>query len=445
MNIETPPAPPAPAIVDQLRPLTPAKIEALVKSMTVRELRTVLGSWEMWALPYQRLPTGDWRRWVFRAGRGTGKTYTGSSTTNWVAGQKRLVKHGEIAIVGRTHADARFTMVEGPSGILATAPPGNVPKWEPGNGLLTWPKTGAKGRIFSADKPQGLRGPNTSWVWADEPAHWPDGEKTWWEVIEPGLRIGWARAMLTTTPLPASFLRKLEDDPMTVVTRASTFDNAFLPKEVRELFRKHYEGTRVGRQELLGEYLTENENALWSQDDIDRTRVPKAPGDLRRIVVAVDPAVTAHKDSDETGIVVCGIDRERHGYVLADKSGRCSPHQWAKLAIAAYLRFDADCIVVEVNNGGDLVEAAIRAVDPRVKVKSVRASRGKVTRAEPVAALSERGLIHHVGNFPKLEEQLTGWDPSFSKSPDRLDAYVWGFHELLLQSNRPAGPLRAYL
>lgn len=441
-------APPVPEIVRQLQPLTRKKIDTLVRSLTDDELQTVLGSWDLWALPYQRIPAGDWRRWIFRAGRGTGKTYTGASTTNDVAADRKKIGRGEISIWGRTHADARFTMIEGPSGILATAPPNFRPKWEPGNGLLTWPNK-VKGRIFSAEKPEQGRGPNASWVWADEPAHWPDFEKTWWEVIEPGLRIGWSRAMLTTTPLPMSPIKALEEDARSVVTRASTFDNAFLPREVRELFRAHYEGTRIGRQELLGEYLTENENALWSNDTIDATRVrPSDVPDLRRVVVAVDPAVTAHKNSDETGIVVAGVDstgREGRGFVLADHSGIYTPHAWAKRAIAAYIRHDADAIIVEVNNGGDLVEANIRAVDPRVKVKQVRASRGKVTRAEPVAALSERGRIHHAGHFPELEEQLTTWDATMSKSPDRLDAYVWAFHELMLQSDRPAGPLRAYL
>ncbi len=434
---------PMPEIVRRLLPLTPDKIAKIVESMEVDELDTVLSDWSLWRLPYQTLPPGDWRRWIFRAGRGTGKTHTGAATTNDVAADRTKIKRGEIALWGRTHDDVRFTMVEGPSGILATAPRNFRPKWEPGNKLLTWPN-GVKGRIFSADKPEQGRGPNAAWVWADEPAHWPNFAKTWWEVIEPGLRAGWARAMLTTTPLPASDLRALEDEPGTVVSRASTFDNAFLPKEVRDLFRAHYEGTRIGRQELLGEYLTTNEHALWDFDNLEANRVKDAPT-LRRIVVAVDPAVTAHKDSDETGIVVCGIDSTKHGYVLADKSGTYSPHAWAKQAIAAYLRYDADCIVVEVNNGGDLVAANIRAVDPRVKVKSVRASRGKVTRAEPVAALYERNLVHHVGVHDTLETQLTSWDASMSKSPDRLDALVWGFHELLLQSDRPAGPLRAYL
>jgi phage terminase large subunit-like protein len=251
--------------------------------------------------------------------------------------------------------------------------------------------------------------------------------------------------MLTTTPLPASELKDIEELGDTVTTRAATFDNAYLSKTVRDGLRAHYEGTRMGRQELLGEYLPANENALWTPESIDDNRVKRAPKDLRTVVVAVDPAVTANADSDETGIVVAGVDERGHGYVLADKTLRGSPLQWGKMAVAAHHRWHADRIVPEVNNGGDLVVQNIRGLDPRVRVTPVRASRGKVTRAEPVAALYERGLIHHVGDFPELEDQLTTWDPTSNKSPDRLDALVWAFHSLLLSDKRPAGPLRAYL
>ena len=433
-----------PEIVTRLGPLTDSKIKALLGSLDLEEATAILSDWRLWRLPYQELPTGDWRRWVFRAGRGTGKTYTGAKTTNEVARDRSKIKTGEIGIIGRTHADARFTMVEGPSGILATAAPDFRPVWEPGNGLLTYPN-GVRGRIYSADKPESLRGANWAWLWADEPAHWTDFSKTWWEVIEPALRVGWARAMLTTTPLPMSTLRALELEPGSVTTRARNFDNVYLAKSVREGLRDHYAGTRIGRQELDGEYLSTNENALWKTESIEDHRVKVAPVDLIRVVVAVDPAVTSNKNSDETGIVVAGIDGDGHGYVLDDKTLKGTPLQWGKMAVACHHRWKADRIVPEVNNGGDLVVQNIRGLDSRVRVTPVRASRGKVTRAEPVAALYERGLIHHVGNFPELEDQLTSWDPTSSKSPDRLDALVWAFHALLLSDKRPAGPLRAYL
>ena len=433
-----------PEIAERIGGLSPDKIKALVGVLSPEDAMTILSDWRLWRLPYQELPPGDWRRWVFRAGRGTGKTYTGARTTNEVARDRDKIRTGEIGIVGRTYSDARYTMVEGPSGILSTAPADFRPVWEPGNGLLTWPN-GVRGRIFSADKPETMRGPNWAWIWGDEPAHWPDLEKTWWEVIEPAIRVGWARAMLTTTPLPASALEKLEAEEDTVTTRAATFDNSYLAKAVRDGLKRHYEGTRIGRQELYGEYLSANENALWSHETIENFRVKQAPAELRRVVVAVDPAVTANASSDETGIVVCGIDDAGHAYVLADRSLRGSPLEWGKAAVACHHRYKADKIVPEVNNGGDLVVSNIRAIDGRVKVEPVRASRGKVTRAEPVAALYERGLVHHVGAFSELEDQLTSWDPTQSKSPDRLDALVWGLHSLMLADRRPAGPLRAYL
>ena len=431
-----------------LQPLTRAKLESVVSTLSAAEVHAVLSDWDLWSLPYQRLPPGKWRRWLLRCGRGAGKTHTGGAVTNNVARDRSKIKTGMIGIIGRTNDDARFTMVEGPSGILATASPDFVPKWEPGNKLLTWPN-GVKGRLYSADKPEQMRGPNFSFVWGDEPAHWPDAEDTWWKVIEPAIRIGWARAMLTTTPIRDPFLRKLEEDENTITTRASTYDNPYLPAEVVALFRKHYEGTTVGRQELHGEYLDESEFALWSLKLIDDFRVHRTPVPFDRVVVAVDPAVTAHAKSDETGIVVVGKNLG-HSYVVQDKSLVGTPLEWGRRAVSAYHRWSADVVVCEVNNGGDLVKANILAIDPRVNVKMVRASRGKIVRAEPAVALYERGLVHHVGLHSGLEDQMVSWEPlktfgrNSSKSPDRVDALVWALYELYLDET-VAGPLRAYL
>jgi len=440
-----------PAIVEHLAPLTKAKLDFLVKSLTTEEMQLLLSDWGMWSLPYQQLPPGEWRRWLLRCGRGAGKTHTGGATTSKVARDREKIKNGEIGIIGRTHADARFTMVEGPSGILANSPPDFRPRWEPGNAILTWPN-GVKGRLYSADKPEQMRGPNWSWVWGDEPAHWPDFDNTWWKVIEPALRIGWARAMLTTTPIKDPALKKLEAEPDTVLTRASMFDNPYLSEKVKSAFRRRYEGTRVGRQELEGEYLDESEFALWNIDMIDAYRVKRAPLPFRRVVVAVDPAVSAHEKSDETGIVVVGQGDDGHAYPVQDRSLKGSPAEWGRRAVAAYHRWDADVIVCEVNNGGDLVESNILAIDGRVNVKQVRASRGKVVRAEPAVALYERGMVHHVGELAHLEDQMVSWEPSKAygaarhkiKSPDRLDALVWALYELYLDEQH-AGPVRAYL
>lgn len=423
---------------------TQGTMRRFIESHDPDEVKAFLADWDLWRLPYQVMPEGKWRRWILRCGRGTGKTHTGARTTSEVARDRQKIKTGEIGIIGRTHADARFTMVEGPSGILAQAPVDFRPAWEPGNSVLTWPN-GVRGRLFSADKPEQMRGPNFAWIWGDEPAHWPDGETTWMEVLEPALRVGWARAMLTTTPIPGTWLSKIEALDDTEVTRASTFENSYLAKGVRDGYRKMFEGTRTGRQELYGDILEDNEKALWNGPELEQHRLHRMPVDAKRIVVAIDPAVTANKNSDESGIVVCALGTDGHGYMLADRSGIHTPAAWAKVALAAYSRFRADLILGEVNNGGDLVEANIRAADDRANFKAVRASRGKVTRAEPIAALSERGMIHLVGNFPVLEEQLTQWDPSKAKSPDRLDAFVWGFTELMIAENDKAGPISAYL
>lgn len=433
-----------PDILQSIRGLTLDKIDSYVDSMTESEAVSALSDWSLWRLQYQEVPRGEWTRWILRCGRGSGKTYTGARTTNEVARDKSKIRSGEIGIIGRTYSDARFTMIEGPSGILATSTPDFRPRWEPGNGLLIWPN-GVRGRVFSADKPESMRGPNLSFVWGDEPAYWPDLYRTWIEVIEPALRVGCMQALLTTTPKRNPDLQKIEKLPGSVTTRASTFDNPYLPRVARTRLREIYEGTRAGAQELRGEYLSENENALWTYDDIEIHRVKKIEtGLLRRVVIAIDPAVTAHEGSDETGIIVAAAGLDGHGYVIADRSLKASPLGWARSGVAAFHRFSGDLIVGEVNNGGDLVETTISTVDPKVNFKAVRASRGKMTRAEPVAALYEKGMIHHVGVFPELEEQLISWDASASKSPDRLDALVWAFHELFLQDQGP-GPLRAYL
>lgn len=433
---------PLPAISELLGALEPSDIAAFVESLDQDELLATLSDWSLWSLPYQQLPPGAWRRWVMRCGRGTGKTYTGSRTTNEVARDRAKIKNGEIGLIARTWSDARFTMVEGPSGILATAPPDFRPEWQPGLGLLTWPN-GVRGRIYAAESPGSIRGPNLSWVWGDEVEHWARNERVWYESIEFALRIGWARAILTSTPIKGSrLLRKLEAKDDTVVTRAATRDNPYLTREVRDTFYEHFDGTRIGRQELLGDIIDEIMGALWDLGMIDPFRVEVVP-DMQRIVIAVDPAVSNTERSAEHGLVACGLGVDDHGYCLEDRSRKGSPEAWASVAVAMYRRFEADCIVAEVNNGGDLVESVIRAIDPTVNVKQVRATRGKMIRAEPVSALAERKKLHHVGSFPQLEEQLCTREPGDTEGFDRFDAYVWGFTELML---KPAiGPLSAYL
>ena len=424
-----------------LENMSPEQITALLSDMTPTEANSILDAWDLWAMPHQRLPKGAWRRWIIRAGRGSGKTKAAAKAINLLARDKAKIGKGEIGIIARTYKDVRYTCIEGSSGVLAEAPSDFKPAWHPGTGLLVWPN-GVRGRIFSADKPEGMRGPNWSLIWGDEIATWPNLKKTWWEVIEPALRVGWARAILTTTPIPLKFLKELEAKENTVVTRATTFDNRWLAKSVKDGFREQYEGSRLGRQELYGEFVEANLQALWRYETIENTRVRRPPT-LKRIVVAIDPAVTANEDSDETGIIVMGTGANNHGYVLHDASGIYTPTEWATKAIGLFHRYEGDRIVAENNQGGDMIEAVLRAVDPKIPYAGVRATRGKVLRAEPVAALYERGLVHHVGVFPKLEEQLTDWTPG-QDSPDRLDALVWASTYLQL-GDKPIGDIRGYL
>lgn len=344
-----------------------------------------------------------------------------------------------IALVARTAADVRDVLVEGESGLLAVHAPGERPTWEPSRRRITWPN-GSMATTYSADVPDQLRGPQHGAAWADELASWerPD---TWDQLIF-GLRLGdRPQVVVTTTPRPTPIIRALITAPGTVVTRGRTLDNRanLAPGVVADLTAR-YGGTRLGRQELDGEVLTDTPGALWTWDRIESARVTRAP-DLRRVVVAIDPAVSAGEGSDETGIVVCALGFDGRAYVIEDASGKYSPDGWARRAAHLAQTHQADRIVAEVNNGGALVEHTLRTVDRSVPYKAVHASRGKAIRAEPVAALYEQGRVSHVGRLDALETQLTGWDPTAdAKSPDRLDALVWALTELMID---PAPPRTA--
>ncbi|HTW52062.1 MAG TPA: terminase family protein [Stellaceae bacterium] len=392
----------------------------------------------------QKPPPGDWRVWLLLAGRGFGKTRTGAEMVRRLIGM-RTARH--VALVAPTAADARDVMVEGESGLLAIAPPWDRPEYEPSKRRLTW-ENGAIATTYSADEPERLRGPQHDFAWCDELAAWRYPEA--WDMLMFGLRLGQnPRAVVTTTPRPAKLIKALVADPKVVVTRGTTYENwenlapAFFDQIVRR-----YDGTRLGRQELDAEILDDVPGALWTHGLIDATRVNTAPS-MTRIVVSIDPAVSSQEHADETGIVVAGRDATGHGYVLADLSGRYTPTEWAKAAIAAYRAHAADRIVAEVNNGGDLVEATLRVVDPAVPFAAVHAARGKVARAEPVAALYEQGRVHHLGALPRLEDQMCCFAHDFSRetagySPDRVDALVWGLSELLVTQVPGEGIFEAY-
>ncbi|HVB18343.1 MAG TPA: terminase family protein [Stellaceae bacterium] len=416
----------------------------LVWSLTRKQALTIKYEWPYRARPEQLPPPGDWRVWLLLAGRGFGKTRTGAELV-----RARIGAHTarRIALVAPTAADARDVMVEGESGLLAIAPPGERPLYEPSKRRLTWPN-GAVATTYSADEPERLRGPQHDFAWCDELAAWRYPEA--WDMLMFGLRLGDdPRAVVTTTPRPNKLIRALLADPKVVVTRGRTAENrAHLAPAFLDQIVRRYEGTRLGRQELDAEVLDDMPGALWQRGTIEAARVGALP-DLVRVVVAIDPAAASSEHSDETGIVVAGRDAGGHGYVLADASGRYPPAEWARAAIAAFRANQADRIVAEVNNGGEMVEATLRTVDPNVPFRAVRASRGKAARAEPVAALYEQGRMHHLGAFAALEDQMCAFTSDFDRhaagySPDRVDALVWAFTDLLVEPHAGDAIFEAY-
>jgi phage terminase large subunit-like protein len=397
-------------------------------------------NWEFWARPNQLEPPGDWTTWLILAGRGFGKTRTGAETIRkWVCGDTPLSKGrcSRIALVAETAPDARDVMVEGPAGLLDCHPKDFRPQYFPSKRSVVWPN-GAQAILFNAVEPDQLRGPQFDAAWCDELAKWRYAGETW-DQLQFGLRLGThPRQIVTTTPRPIKTIRKLMADANCIVTRGRTFDNvANLAAPTLRQLEERYGGTRLGRQELEGEILDDIPGAMWNREMIDDGRVQERPDTLTRVVVAVDPAASAHEESDETGIVGVGAspnaDGFTHGYVLADRSVRGSPEEWARRAVQLYRELDADRIVAEKNNGGDMVEAVIRSIDRSVPITLVHASRGKAVRAEPISSLYEQGRVHHVGRFDKLEDQMCEFTHDINRdegSPDRVDALVWGLTEL---------------
>jgi phage terminase large subunit-like protein len=406
-------------------------IEAASAAMSDAELRELLFCWELWSRPEQEWPAGDWRTWLIMAGRGFGKTRTGAETVRQVAMRR---PNQRIALIGPTSADCRDVIVEGESGLLNVFPPEQRPIYEPSKRRVTF-ANGTMAIMYSAEEPERLRGPQHDFAYCDEIAVYPKPDLLW-QNLKFGLRLGPdPRIVATTTPKPVKFLKNLVQDAGTRVTRGSTYDNrANLPATVLADFDRIYGGTRIGRQELAGELLEEVEGALWRLSEIDARRVRKAP-ELVRIVIPIDPSVTSGPDSDECGIVPVGLGADGHGYVLGDHSGRMPAAQWAAKAVELLDLLEGDRIVAEVNNGGDLVETTIRTVRANVPYDKVHASKGKIPRAEPVAALYEQGKVHHVGSFPQLETEMCTW-VSGMRSPSRMDSLVWGVSYLMLKPRR---------
>ena len=418
--------------MEALAGLPEAEAEALIADL---DDRAMLYNWAAWARPKQETPAGDWRVWLILAGRGFGKTRTGGE---FIRQQVDAGNARHLALVGPTAADVRDTMIEGESGLLRIYPPEQRPKYEPSKRRITF-HNGAVASAFSADEPDRLRGPNHDLAWADELASWryPDA----WDMLMFGLRIGrHPRAIVTTTPKPVAVLRNLLaiEDGSVVTTRGSTYENRnnLAASFLSEILAR-YEGTRLGRQELHAEILDDVEGALWSRVMVEEHRSHEPPA-LTRIVVAVDPAISKGPGSAETGVVVAGVAEDGHGYILEDRTLRGSPNEWGLAAVSAYHLHQADRIVAEANQGGDMVRHTLRTVDPNVPVRLVHASRGKRTRAEPIAALYEQGRVHHVGYLADLEDQMCGWVPNEGASPDRVDALVWALTELMIDGARRA-------
>jgi phage terminase large subunit-like protein len=333
---------------------------------------------------------------------------------------------------------------DGASGVLAVSPPDFTPIFEPSKRTITWPN-GSAATLYSAEEPDRLRGPSHHWGWADETAAWQWQAEAWDQFLF-GLRLGThPQACITTTPRPIKIVRELLADPRCVVTRGSTFDNAenLAPPFLTKIANK-YQGTRLGRQELYAELLDDVPGALWTRSILDANRVQAVP-DLQRIVVAVDPSGGHTEENDEQGIVVPGLGVDGHGYVLADRSCRMSPDGWGRRAVMAYSEFEADRLVYEQNYGGEMCEhvivTAAKVLGVHVATKMLHASRGKVVRAEPVAALYEQGRVHHVGQFEALEDEQCTFTPlGFDGSPNRVDAPVWALTELMVDAVPAALP-----
>ncbi len=405
---------------------------------------------EMYGLPVgrpeQQIPEGlDWLNWLYMAGRGSGKTRSAAEAS------RSLIKRGYSrgGFIGATAGDVRDIMVEGESGLLAVCHSrdedinGNRigrPRYLPSKRRIVW-ETGASISLYSAEEPDRLRGPQHEFTWCDELASWQRMRETW-DMMRFGLRLGKrCICLITTTPRPLKLMKEIISGKhgMTKMTRSSTYANrANLSDSFFQSVVGTYEGTSLGRQELHGDLLEEVEGALWRRDWIDKNRLvgdrDKLP-EMKCVCVSVDPAVTATEESDETGIIVNGLDEHDKGWVLADKSGKHSPAAWAKLAIDLYHEWDADFIIAEANNGGDLVINNIRIVNPDVPVRKVIARKGKFLRAEPVANFYEQGRVSHFNQLDELEDQLCSWEPlGKMASPDRLDAMVHGLTKLMVKA-----------
>jgi phage terminase large subunit-like protein len=417
---------------------SPSELAWMQDRLNMREQQMLNRDWRMWGRDGKQLPPdgADWRSWLILGGRGAGKTRAGAE---WVKAQalgnwRQDESHAErIAIIGPTLEQARAVMIEGKSGLLSIHMEAERPRYEPSKRLITWPN-GAIAQVFSADEPESLRGPQFDAAWCDELAKWRLAEPVW-DMLAFALRLGeQPRVVITTTPRPVPLVKKLLGDATTVVTRTATFDNeSYLAKSFIADVTERYGGTRLGRQELQGELIEDDPDALFRRAMIEAARVKAVP-EMKRIVIAVDPPASHGKKANACGIVCAGLGVDGLAYVLDDHSlERAKPMQWAERVVTLYHARAACRVVAEVNQGGAMVEQILREVDPALSFRAVHATRGKRARAEPVAALYEQGRVRHAGVFPELEDEMCSVLAEGMKSPDRMDALVWAVSDLLLR------------
>ncbi len=420
----------------------------MIDKFSAEEIELLLYNWNIFARPEQLPPKGKWKAWLLMAGRGFGKTKTGAEYINSQAMRSRKSNPLRMSLIARTAKDARDTMVLGESGVVTCSPPWNPAVYYPSKSRVEWLSTGAIALMYSAEKPDSLRGPESTILWGDELAAWKFATLTYTQAVL-GNRLQYfandgkyiyPHRIWTTTPRPGEIIRKVIEDPKTVVTKGSTLDNIRnLDKDWADNVLDIYSDTTVGRQEIYGELLSEIPGALWKLSDIEKGRVSKINVPIEELVVSVDPPVRDYETS-ECGIIVSARGSDNHFYVIEDYSVRGSPAKWGQMVIQAYKDHAADSIVVETNQGGDMaikviMDSAREFLDEIPRVHDVSASQRKTTRAERPSMLYEQGRAHHVGVLPRLEDQLTTYVGK-GKSPDILDALVWGCIHLMFKNKK---------
>lgn len=421
----------------------PERIDWAVKNLPVGCAGEILRNWEFWARADQIPPIGDWSSWILLGGRGSGKTRAGAEWVRSLVEAPKSAKRRKplrIALVAPTMHDAREVMIEGNSGLKAICHPRNRPKYSASRRQLKW-KNGSIAQVFSAEDPDGLRGPQFDAAWADEFCAWKDPAQCL-AMLRFGLRLGQQpKLVLTTTPKPSLALKNLLSEPGLVRSSARTRDNPHLSRQFLEKLEELYGNSVLGRQELGGELIDDPQGGLWSRGQIAQAIEP-APSEFDRVVVAVDPPAGAGRNAAACGIIVAGMveqDGPRKAWVLADRTVQgLQPAGWAKAVGRAWNDYQADRIIAEANQGGEMVRTILHLADNTLPVSLVHARRAKRVRAEPIAVLYERGLVLHVKHFPELEDQMCQFGTEINMdSPDRMDALVWAIWSLLLDGCGP--------